>query len=81
MITGAGRAGFEETILSCCKALFLTSAIPDLIRQEGTPRQIEYLAAALRKRSTAGKRTNATVWSSGRGSRSSRPLKAMSTAA
>lgn len=47
MITGATRIGFETSILSCCKALFLTSAIPELIKQEGTPKQVEYLAYAL----------------------------------
>ena len=47
MITSAARTELEESILACCKSLFLTSAIPDLIRQDGTPKQIEYLAAAL----------------------------------
>lgn len=43
------RAELEEAILGCCKSLFLTSAIPDMARQEGTPKQVEYLAAALQK--------------------------------
>ena len=49
MITAVSRAELEETITACCKTLFLTSAIPDLIKQDGTPKQIEYLADALRK--------------------------------
>ena len=49
MITSAARTELKERILACCKALFLTSAIPDLIRQDGTPKQIEYLAAALQQ--------------------------------
>lgn len=49
MITASARTGWEESILASCKTLFLTSAIPDLIRQDGTPKQVEYLAAALQK--------------------------------
>ena len=49
MITAVSRAELEETIAACCKTLFFTSAIPDLIKQDGTPKQIEYLADALRK--------------------------------
>ena len=49
MITAAVRNECEESILSACRFLFLTSAIPELIKQDGTPKQIEYLAAALRK--------------------------------
>ena len=49
MITAATRTELEESILACCKSLFLTSAIPDLVKQDGTPKQIEYLAAALQK--------------------------------
>ena len=47
MTTAATRGELEDTILSCCKSLFLTSAIPDMIHQDGTPKQIEFLAAAL----------------------------------
>lgn len=47
MITASVRTGLEEGILACCKSLFLTSAIPELIRRDGTPKQIEYLASAL----------------------------------
>ena len=49
MITSSARIEWENSILTCCKSLFLTSAIPDLVRQDGTPKQIEYLAAALQK--------------------------------
>lgn len=49
MITAASRAELEETIAVCCKTLFFTSAIPDLIKQDGTPKQLEYLADALQK--------------------------------
>ena len=41
------RTDFEASIQSSCKALFLTSAIPERVRLEGTPKQIEYLAGAL----------------------------------
>ena len=40
MITAATRAELEESILACCKSLFLTSAIPDLVKQDGTPKQM-----------------------------------------
>ena len=33
MITTAVRNELEENIITCCKSLFLTSAIPDMIRQ------------------------------------------------
>lgn len=46
------RTELEESILTCCKSLFLTSAIPELIKQDGTPKQIEYLAIALQKEIT-----------------------------
>ena len=49
MITSAVRTSLEESIRTCSKSLFLTSAIPDLVSQDGTPKQIEYLAAALQK--------------------------------
>ena len=52
MTTISTRTGFEESILNCCKSLFLTSAIPNLIKQDGTPKQIEYLAAALQQEVT-----------------------------
>ncbi len=43
------RSDLEGSILTSCRSLFLTAAIPEMIRQEGTPKQIEYLAAALQK--------------------------------
>ena len=49
MITAAARTDLETSIQNSCRYLFLTSAIPDLVRQDGTPKQIEYLAAALQK--------------------------------
>ena len=49
MITAIARTEMEESIQACCKSLFLTSAIPELIKEDGTPKQIEYLAAALQK--------------------------------
>ena len=49
MITAIARTEMEENIQACCKSLFLTSAIPEFIKEDGTPKQIEYLAAALRK--------------------------------
>ena len=49
MITSAVRSGLEESIRTCWKSLFLTSAIPDLVSQDGTPKQVEYLAATLQK--------------------------------
>ena len=30
------RTELEESILTCCKSLFLTSAIPELIKQDKT---------------------------------------------
>ena len=65
MITAIARTEMEENIQACCKSLFLTSAIPEFIKEDGTPKQIEYLAAALhsRKKLPAGRRTSANVWS------------------
>ena len=51
MLHAAVRAELKESILSSCRYLFLTSAIPDMVRTEGTPKQVEYLAAALESRS------------------------------
>ena len=61
MITAIARTEMEENIQACCKSLFLTSAIPEFIKEDGTPKQIEYLAAATR--------TSANVWSNAPGSR------------
>ena len=49
MITASTRTELEESIQTCCRSLFLTSAIPDLVKKDGTPKQVEYLAAALQK--------------------------------
>ena len=49
MNTTGTRMELESAILSCCKYLFLTSAIGELIHAEGTPKQIEYLAMALQR--------------------------------
>ncbi len=49
MIKSAVRSGLEERIRSCCKTLFLTSAIPEMLREEGTLKQVEYLSLALQR--------------------------------
>ncbi len=49
MIRTASRIEIEESIHANCKKLFLTASIPEMVRQEGTQKQIEYLAAALQK--------------------------------
>lgn len=49
IISSALRNSWEESIQSSCKYLFLTSAIPEMASMEGTPKQVEYLAAALKK--------------------------------
>ena len=48
MISATTRSELENSIRLCCKSLFLTSAIPDLIAKDGAPKQIEYLATALK---------------------------------
>lgn len=45
----ANSALKEDSVVSireACKTLFFTSAIPDMIQKEGTPKQVEYLAQA-----------------------------------
>lgn len=49
MISLTVRTEWKDSILSSCRTLFLTSAIPELAGREGTPKQIEYLASALQK--------------------------------
>ena len=39
MITAIARTEMEENIQACCKSLFLTSAIPEFIKEDGTPKQ------------------------------------------
>lgn len=48
MITATTRTQLLESITASCKALFLTSAIPEMAGRDGTPKQIEFLASALR---------------------------------
>lgn len=43
MNPGTNRTQLEESIQSCCKSLFLTSAIPELIKSEGTPGSMSIL--------------------------------------
>lgn len=45
----ASRTELQESITASCKALFLTASIPEMVRQEGTQKQVEYLASALQK--------------------------------
>lgn len=49
MTTPVTRQEMEASIQSSCKTLFMTSAIPDLVSREGTPKQVEYLACALQQ--------------------------------
>lgn len=52
MIAATGKKPSAEVISTACKTLFFTSAIPEMIMREGTPRQIDYLATALREEVT-----------------------------
>lgn len=52
MIAATEKNTSAEAISTACKTLFFTSAIPEMIMREGTPRQIDYLAAALREEVT-----------------------------
>ncbi len=47
MTATATRAELENIISTSCKSLFLTSTIPEMVQQEGTQRQVEFLATAL----------------------------------
>ena len=49
MISRLDRTEIQERIQECCRKLFFTSAIPDMILTEGTPKQIEYLNHAFEK--------------------------------
>lgn len=49
MIPTAEKTEMRERIQENCKKLFFTSAIPDMIQNEGAPKQIEYLDMALGK--------------------------------
>lgn len=46
------RLECEASIQMSCRSLFFTSAIPDLANKEGTQKQVEFLATALRKEIT-----------------------------
>lgn len=47
MITAKQQVEIEKTITEACKKLFFTSAIPKMCKEEGTPKQTEYLRDAL----------------------------------
>ena len=47
MITAKQQAETDQAIMEACKKLFFTTAIPEMCKTEGTPRQIEYLKDAL----------------------------------
>jgi len=47
------RTEFEESIRASCRSLFLTSAIPDMVSNEGTMKQVEFLDTSLQKEITA----------------------------
>ena len=52
MIRTKEREEYEVSIQSSCRTLFLTSAIPDMVSNDGTMKQVEFLEAALRKEIT-----------------------------
>src|SRR5574344_1005824 len=47
MISVKEESELQSGIGSSCKRLFLTSAIPEMSQNEGTPKQLEYLRDAL----------------------------------
>ena len=47
MITAKQQAETDQAIMEACKKLFFTTAIPEMCKTEGTPKQIEYLKDAL----------------------------------
>ena len=47
MITPRIRSEMEQNITESCRRLFLTTAIPDMCREKGAPKQLEYLHEAL----------------------------------
>ena len=49
MITAKEQTELQDSIRASCKRLFFTSAIPDMSREEGTPKQVEYLRDALER--------------------------------
>ena len=48
MMSAKEQGLLEEEISGYCKKLFFTTAIPELCRSEGTPKQVEYLRDALK---------------------------------
>ena len=52
MMNAKNRLECEASIQMSCRSLFFTSAIPDLANKEGTQKQVEFLATALRKEIT-----------------------------
>ena len=52
MMNTKNRLECEASIQMSCRSLFFTSAIPDLANKEGTQKQVEFLATALRKEIT-----------------------------
>lgn len=49
MITPRLRSELEQNITENCRRLFLTMAIPEMCRESGTPKQLEYLQDALNR--------------------------------
>ena len=49
MTSSVARTECVESINASCRALFLTASIPSMVKEEGTLKQVEYLAAALRR--------------------------------
>ena len=47
MITPRLRSEMEQNITELCRRLFLTTAIPEMCRKNGAPKQLEYLQDAL----------------------------------
>ena len=47
MITPKLRSEMEQNIAGVCRKLFLTTAIPEMCRTKGAPKQLEYLQEAL----------------------------------
>lgn len=52
MITAKEQNRIEASIEEACKNLFFTTAIPEMCRNEGTPKQVEYLKDALERELT-----------------------------
>lgn len=48
MTAAEARSGHGDAIRDACRSLCMTTAIPDLVENEGTPKQVAFLASALR---------------------------------